>query len=104
MKYFTTLAANGEEMASLAVVTLLQTYLNNRPPQRILLESSREVFNTIHVDGTDKEESYRVRIGSRRLGEDTGKDILLNITDLVNVAHSKMFDVLKLKRKRASGN
>lgn len=94
MKYFKTLAANGEEIASLAVVAALKTYLNKEESYKVILKSAREVFNTVNVDGSDKNESYRVRIGTRRLGEDTGKEILINITGLVNVAYRHMFNVV----------
>lgn len=97
-KYFDTLVANGEETASLAVVTALKTYLN-RESYKVILKSAQEVFNTINIDGFDKGESYRVRIGTRRLGEDTGKDILVNITGLVNVAYQHMFDVMASQTK-----
>ena len=93
-KYFETLATNGEEVASLAVVTLLKTYLNKSESYTVILKSAQEVFNTINIQGPDKDENYRVRIGTRRLGEDTGKDILINITGLINVAHQHMFNVM----------
>ncbi len=47
------------------------------------------------IQGDEEDEEYQVYVSARRLGEDTGRDILVNTSNLVRQAYRHMKDVLK---------
>jgi hypothetical protein len=59
------------------------------------LSSEHEDVERLEIPGDEIHEIYSLRIGTRRLGEDTGKDILVNVSNLISQAHEHMTSVLK---------
>jgi len=95
LKYERNKVLHGEGYAKLYIVKLINDFFQSRSDFRPLLVTEREVVENIVVSGPDSGENYRLRIGARRLGEDTGRDILVNTTKLVEQSYQHMADVLK---------
>jgi len=76
------------------IMEVIHSDFDNRPDMRPLLVSSREKVEKILISGESPGEFYHLRIGARRLGEDTGRDILVNTTNLIRFTHQHMVDVL----------
>lgn len=93
-KYIQTSSAFGKEAAHLEIVAYLNEFLQKNSV-KILLSSEREVTKLIKAKNSIADDEYILNIRSRRLGEDTGKDILVNITTLVSQSYNYMSDVLK---------
>ena len=76
------------------ILGIINGFCQAKEPIRPLLKNSREKVETFAVNGAKELEIYHVRLGARRLGEDTGRDILLNTTNLIQSAYEKMDDVI----------
>lgn len=87
----------GEENARKYIIEVLYNYFNQQEDIRPLLINSRKVEMQTSVEGESNEEIYFLIFESRRMGEDTGKDIILNSTNLIRFAYKNMCDVLKNK-------
>ncbi|MGQ5832923.1 toll/interleukin-1 receptor domain-containing protein [Serratia marcescens] len=85
----------GEEHARAYIVRVINEYFQARPDFRPLLVTEREKVEKVIVAGSDDGEEYRLRIGVRRLGEDTGRDVLVNTTTLIAQSYEHMSSVLK---------
>jgi hypothetical protein len=85
---------SGVDAAKLHVLAALNSHLSASRELKPLLADERERVHRLELTGPTKAEGYSVRIGVRRLGEDTGRDILVNITGLVTEAYKFMSDVL----------
>lgn len=85
---------NGVEAAKFHVLGILNSHLSASPELKPLLVNEQEHINKLELTGPSRAESYFVRIGVRRLGEDTGRDVLVNTTGLVAEAYKHMSDVL----------
>jgi len=85
----------GEERARAYIVQVINEYFQARPDFRPLLVSERENVEILKVPGSHEGEEYRLRIGVRRLGEDTGRDILVNTTRLIAQSYEHISSVLK---------
>jgi hypothetical protein len=94
MKYYKIEELSGEEHARAYIVNTIYDYFKNKQNLRPLLVNEREKVEHFDIKGIELGENYEVRIGVRRLGEDTGKDILVNTTNLISLATKHMNDVL----------
>lgn len=90
------------ENAKLHVVEALNAHLSNLPELKPLLSNERENIHKLIVKGPSPQELYTVRIGVRRLGEDTGRDILVNTTGLLAETFKHMSAVLREPKKGES--
>lgn len=88
--FFKTAEKSNFDKAVDNVITDLYNYFTSIEPERIILSSSKEVIKTHHIETNTGDFEYRVRIGARRLGEDTGKDILINVTDCITLAYERI--------------
>jgi len=95
LKYHRIAEAEGEEVARSSIVTIINNYLARKSDLRPRLSSEHEHVERLEISGDEIHESYFLRIGTRRLGEDTGKDILVNTSNLISQAHKHMLSVLK---------
>lgn len=93
-KYEKELLKFGEDVALKNVMGAISGYFESHDPVRPLLVTSREKVELIYASGELEDEGYRLRIGTRRLGEDTGRDILINTTNLINQTYQHMKEVL----------
>lgn len=87
-------SAGGEDRAKLHVLGVLNSYLSTSPELKPAIGSEREHIYRLTLNGSVPSETYSVRIGVRRLGEDTGRDILVNVTGLVAEGFQHMSSVL----------
>lgn len=91
-------AEKGIERAKLHVLGVLNAHLAASPDMKPLLADEREDIRRLTLKGPLSSETYSVRIGVRRLGEDTGRDILVNTTSMVADAYRHMSEVLTKPR------
>lgn len=73
----------GVDQAKLHVLGVLNSRLSSSPDLKPILADEREHIERFTMNGPFPCETYSVRIGVRRLGEDTGRSILVNTTGLV---------------------
>lgn len=90
----------GEEHARAYIIGVINKYFQGRPDFRPLLVTEREQVEKVTVAGPDYGEEYRLRIGVRRLGEDTGRDVLVNTTTLIAQSYEHMSSVLKQPKSK----
>lgn len=95
IKYHQIAEAESEEVARSSIVTIINNYLARKSDLRPKLSSEHEHVERLEIPGDEIHEAYSLRIGTRRLGEDTGKDILVNTSNLISQAHKHMSRVLK---------
>lgn len=100
-KYHDICSNKSEEHARSYIVGVINDYFSNRSDLKPLLNSEREFVERVIIDGESTGEQYALRIGARRLGEDTGKDILLNASNLVSRAYTHMAEVLRPNQAQA---
>jgi hypothetical protein len=97
-----TKTAKGVEAAKLHVLGLLSQKLKDEGELKPQLSNEREQVFRYVLDGPARGEAYHARIGVRRLGEDTGRDILVNTSGIIAETYEHMKTVLGTsKRKRA---
>lgn len=94
-KYEVKTESIGEEHARAYIIEVIHKYFQSRPDFRPLLVTEREKVETVTIAGPDYGEEYRLRVGVRRLGEDTGRDVLVNTTTLIAQSYEHMSSVLK---------
>jgi len=90
----------GEEHARAYIIEVINKYFQGRPDFRPLLVTEREKVEKVTVAGPDYGEEYQLRIGVRRLGEDTGRDVLVNTTTLIAQSYEHMSSVLKQPKSK----
>ena len=95
LKYHQISRAENEEIARASIITIVHNYLSRKSDLKPRLSSEHEEVERLEIPGDEVHEIYSLRIGARRLGEDTGKDILVNVTNLISQAHDHMTSVLK---------
>lgn len=93
-KYHQNCTKHNEEYAVSYIVGILNEHFAKDEDYRLRLVSEREHIEHIIIQGNSPQEMYRVRVGSRRLGEDTGRDILVNVTRLISQAYKHITEVL----------
>lgn len=83
------------DYANLHIVRRLIVYFDSTSDVREILDGAKARFCAFAMKGPSEDEQYGVQIVSRRLGEDTGKDILLNVSGLIRDTHQHMAMVLR---------
>lgn len=84
----------GEDFAQLNVMTTIYRYYKSIPDEKPILANQQELVKQFVITEDDPDEFYELRIGVRRLGEDTGRDILSHTTNLITETYSHMSQVL----------
>ncbi|WP_148612616.1 toll/interleukin-1 receptor domain-containing protein [Aeromonas sobria] len=100
-KYHKNCTEHNEEYARSYIVGVLNEHFSKDEDYRPRLVSEREHIDHIVIHGNSPQEVYKVRVGSRRLGEDTGRDILVNTTSLISQAYNHITEVLRTERTKA---
>jgi hypothetical protein len=85
----------GVDAAKLHVLGLLSQKLTAEGGLKPRLSDEREHIFRLGMPGPARGEAYVVRIGVRRLGEDTGRDVLVNTSGVVAETYQHMKSVLK---------
>lgn len=93
----------GIEAAKLHVVEILNADIAAKQDLKPLLADERENIHRLTLKGPSSREAYTVRIGVRRLGEDTGRDILVNIPGLIDESFKHMTAVLHRPSQQQRG-
>lgn len=88
-----------EEEARKNIIGILHEYFSDRPDIRPLLVNEREKIEKFLVEGKYDGEFYHLRVGTRRLGEDTGRDILINTSNLIAQTYQHMTEILTQPNK-----
>lgn len=98
-----TKTVSGVDIAKLHVLGVLCEKLNSDGELKPRLSDEREQIYRFVMDGPLRGEAYSARIGVRRVGEDTGRDILVNTSAVILQTYRRMTEVLKKPRDRESG-
>ena len=92
-------SANGEGAEGrLNIVNKLNQFVEENEQLRSRLADQFEQTMIATIMGENRGEYYQVHISARRLGEDTGRDVLVNISNLIRQSYQHMNDVLKKGR------
>ena len=89
----------GHDFAKLNVITVVYEYFDSIPDVRPILANEREIIKKCVIKGESPGEEYSLRVGVRRLGEDTGRDILVHTTSLITETYMHMTEVLRNETK-----
>lgn len=76
------------------IMSVVNEHFSLHPDIRPLLVSEREKVEKILIGGNTEGEFYHLRIGARRLGEDTGRDVLINTSNLIRETYRHMDEVI----------
>lgn len=87
--------SEGEPYARAYIIKIINDHLQKSEELRPLLVDEREKVENLIVTGPNNGEMYRLRVGARRLGEDTGRDVYVNTTQLISQSYLHVSDVLK---------
>jgi len=82
------------ELARMHIVKTIYNFVNSRPDIRPLLSDEKMYRQSYVIANPEGRGKYLMRVMARRLGEDTGRDILINTTNLLRDTHKHMNDVL----------
>lgn len=85
----------GIDFAKMNVIESLNAMFETKGELRQVLSSEKEEIYRCILDGNEPNENYNVRIGTRRVGEDTGRNILINTSAIVTETLKHMKDVLR---------
>jgi TIR domain len=94
-----TKAESGVDTAKMHVVGLLRDKINESGGLQPRLSDERERIFKFAMKGTEPEEAYEVRIGVRRLGEDSGRDVLVNTANVIASTYQHMKEVLSVPKQ-----
>lgn len=87
-------SAAGVEFAKLHVLGVLCKKLNAQGELKPRISDEREQVFRLVAKGESVGEEYAVRIGVRRVGEDTGRDVLVNTSNVILQTYEHMNKVL----------
>jgi hypothetical protein len=87
--------ASGVDRAKLYVLGLLSDTLIAKGGLKPRLADEREQVYQFEIKGSSSGEEYSVRIGARRIGENTGRDVLVNTSGIISETYRHMKEVLK---------
>lgn len=87
--------ASGIDAAKVYVLGLLCKKLSSEGELRPRLSDEKEQVYRFDMGGSLYGEAYTVRIGVRRIGEDTGRDVLVNTGAVVMQTYEHMIAVLR---------
>lgn len=92
---------DGPEHARRQLLKTVCENINSRDDIRPRLSDEREKVIKVLIAGPEDEELYQLRIGARRLGEDTGRDILINTSNLLRQTLQHMEETLAAPKGNA---
>jgi hypothetical protein len=92
--------ASGVDNAKLYVLGLLNNSIEEKGGLRPRLSDERELVYRFAMKGSSQAEDYAVRLGVRRIGEDTGRDVLVNTGGIISETYQHMKEVLKTHKNK----
>ena len=97
--YHSISSEQGHDFAKMNVLAVIHKYYKSMPDVKPILVDEREVIKKYIIEGESPGEQYRLRVGVRRLGDDTGRDILVHTTSLITESYKHMSEVLLNEEK-----
>lgn len=97
--YFEQKQKNSGANARLRIISIVNSFFEKTEDLRPRLVDQFEKTSLAEVQGEIENEKYHVRVSARRLGEDTGRDVIVNTSNLINQTYNHMKDVLKTNEK-----
>ncbi len=94
LEYLRYSAKHGNEAARSRIVQIVHDYINSVPDIRPLLANERLQKSTYVIHKPGMKGSYHLRVIARRLGEDTGRNILINVSSLLRETYKHAEEVL----------
>lgn len=85
------------DFAKLHVVQQIVSFFDEFGDMKALLADEKAKIKTLGIKGSSSREGYALRIMTRRLGEDTGRDVLVHVSSLIRDTHKHMASVLRGK-------
>lgn len=85
------------DFAKLHVIRQIVSSFDQFGDLKALLSDEKAKIQTLEVKGSTPREGYALRIMTRRLGEDTGRDVLIHVSNLVRDTLKHMASVLRGK-------
>ena len=89
--------ATHADFAKLHVVRQIVSFFGENGDMKALLSDEKATVTTLEVKGSSPREGYALRIMTRRLGEDTGRDVLIHVSSLIRDTLKHMASVLRGK-------
>ncbi len=89
--------AKHPDFAKLHVVQQIVSFFDQFGDMKALLSDEKAKTTTLEVKGASPREGYALRIMTRRLGEDTGRDVLIHVSSLIRDTLKHMASVLRGK-------
>lgn len=80
--------------AKLHIINILNKRLKENGDLKLLLSDEKMVSQRFVLNGSEDDEVYYVTVSSRRMGEDTGFDVLVNVSGVVDDCYQHMSKVL----------
>lgn len=85
------------DFAKLHVVRQIVEFFDKQGDIKALLSDEKARLTALEVKGSAPREGYTLRIMTRRLGEDTGRDVLVHVSSLIRDTLNHMASVLRGK-------
>jgi len=85
------------DFAKLHVIRQIISFFDQFGDMKALVSDEKAKVQTIQVKGSTPREGYALRIMTRRLGEDTGRDVLIHVSNLIRDTLEHMASVLRGK-------
>ncbi len=85
------------DFAKLHVVQQIVAFFDQFGDMKALLADEKAKVKTLEIKGSSPREGYALRIMTRRLGEDTGRDVLIHVSSLIRDTFKHMVSVLRGK-------
>lgn len=95
MVFQATSHATHADFAKLHVVQQIVKFFDECGDIKALLSDEKERVTAIEINGSTPREGYALRIMTRRLGEDTGRDVLIHVSNLIRDTLKHMASVLR---------
>lgn len=93
----TTSSATHADFAKLHVVKQIVSFFDQSGDMKALMADENASIQMLEVKGSSPREGYALRFTTRRLGEDTGRDVLINVSGLIRDTLKHMASVLRGK-------
>jgi hypothetical protein len=85
------------DFAKLHVIQQIVSFFDEFGDLKALISDEKAKLQKLEVKGSTPREGYAVRIMTRRLGEDTGRDVLIHVSSLMRDTLKHMTSVLRGK-------
>ena len=85
------------DFAKLHVVKQIVSFFDQFGDMKSLLSDEKAEVKLLEIKGSTPREAYALRVMTRRLGDDTGRDVLVHVSSLIRDTLEHMASVLRGK-------